>query len=95
MTTVQTVTGPVDGADLGRTLQKTEQSLRESEERFSGAFEHAPIGVALVSPEGRWLKVNLRQDRRFSIAVNGREQVLGAQANPREQHARKQSDNIV
>ena len=35
-----------------------ENTLRESEERFSGAFEHAPIGVALVSPDGRWLKVN-------------------------------------
>ena len=39
-------------------LKRTEESLRESEERFSGAFEHAPIGVALVSPDGRWLKVN-------------------------------------
>jgi PAS domain S-box-containing protein len=38
--------------------QRAEESLRESEERFSGAFEHAPIGVALVSPSGRWLKVN-------------------------------------
>jgi len=35
-----------------------EQEMRESEERFSSAFEHAPIGVALVSPAGRWLKVN-------------------------------------
>jgi two-component system cell cycle sensor histidine kinase/response regulator CckA len=38
--------------------KKADEALRESEERFSGAFEHAPIGVALVSPEGRWLKVN-------------------------------------
>ncbi len=38
--------------------KRAEQFLRESEERFSGAFLHAPIGVALVSPEGRWLKVN-------------------------------------
>ncbi len=35
-----------------------EEAIREGEDRFEGAFEHAPIGVALVSPEGRWLKVN-------------------------------------
>ncbi len=38
--------------------KQAEESLRESEERFAGAFEHAPIGVALASPTGRWLKVN-------------------------------------
>ena len=38
--------------------KRAEESLRESEERFSGAFEHAPIGVALVSPDGHWLRVN-------------------------------------
>jgi PAS domain S-box-containing protein len=38
--------------------KRTENALRESEERFSGAFEHAPIGVGLASPEGRWIKVN-------------------------------------
>jgi two-component system sensor histidine kinase/response regulator len=39
-------------------VRQAGEALRESEERFSGAFEHASIGVALVSPEGRWLKVN-------------------------------------
>ncbi|HXG95051.1 MAG TPA: EAL domain-containing protein [Blastocatellia bacterium] len=32
--------------------------LQESEERFRSAFDHAPIGIAIVSPEGRWLSVN-------------------------------------
>ncbi len=38
--------------------RRTEAALRESEERFRGAFDDAPIGIALVSPAGRWLKVN-------------------------------------
>lgn len=38
--------------------QRTERALRESEERFRRAFEDAPIGMALVHLEGRWLKVN-------------------------------------
>jgi PAS domain S-box-containing protein len=32
--------------------------LAESEERFRGAFEFAAIGMALVAPDGRWLRVN-------------------------------------
>lgn len=38
--------------------QRTEETLRESEERFRSAFDHAAIGMALVAIDGRWLKVN-------------------------------------
>jgi PAS domain S-box-containing protein len=47
------------GVNLDVTERKErEEALRLSEERFSNAFEHATTGIALVSPEGRWLKVN-------------------------------------
>jgi PAS domain S-box-containing protein len=36
----------------------TDSRLVESEERFRGAFEFAAIGMALVAPDGRWLRVN-------------------------------------
>ncbi|RDI99173.1 EAL domain-containing protein [Dyella solisilvae] len=35
-----------------------ETQLRESEQRFYGAFQHAPIGMALVSTGGLMLRVN-------------------------------------
>lgn len=39
-------------------LSKQSEALRESEERFRSAFHHAPIGIALLSASGKWLKVN-------------------------------------
>jgi two-component system, NtrC family, sensor kinase len=35
-----------------------EEALRQGEERFRGAFEAAAIGIALVTPDGRWVRVN-------------------------------------
>ena len=35
-----------------------EESLRQTKDCFRNAFDHTPIGMALVSPEGRWLQVN-------------------------------------
>lgn len=35
-----------------------ERALRDSEERFRATFEQAAVGVAHVSPAGRWLRVN-------------------------------------
>lgn len=34
------------------------EALRAAEERFRLAFEHAPIGIALVAPDGRFERVN-------------------------------------
>ncbi len=38
--------------------KKVEESLRESNERFLSSFKYASIGMALVSTEGKWIKVN-------------------------------------
>lgn len=34
------------------------KALRETEEHFRNAFDYAAIGMALVSPQGAWLRVN-------------------------------------
>lgn len=44
--------------EYAETLERQAIALRESEERFRSAFNFAPIGIAIVSPEGKWLKVN-------------------------------------
>ncbi len=38
--------------------RKAEQGLHEVQARFETAFANAPIGMALVDMEGRWLQVN-------------------------------------
>jgi PAS domain S-box-containing protein len=38
--------------------RRAEEALRQSEERFRATFEQAAVGVAHVSLEGRWLRVN-------------------------------------
>jgi PAS domain S-box-containing protein len=39
-------------------IKRAEQALRDSEERFRLTIDEAPIGMALVGPDGRALRVN-------------------------------------
>ena len=49
----------IGGVAIDITVRKNaEASLKASEERFRSAFEFAPIGMALVAPDGKWLRVN-------------------------------------
>ncbi len=45
-------------ASVRRERKRTEEALRESEERFRTAFDAAPMGMALVSPTGEVLRAN-------------------------------------
>lgn len=53
--------------------RQAEESLRESEERFRSAFEQAAVGMAHVSLDGRYLRVN---DRLCAILGYQREELL-------------------
>ncbi len=38
---------------------QAEQGRRDNDEQFYGTFEQSGIGMAVMSPDGRWLRVNL------------------------------------
>ncbi len=50
-----------------------EEALRDSEERLRAMYEQASVGVALISPKGRWLTVN---ERLCEIVGYSREELL-------------------
>jgi diguanylate cyclase (GGDEF)-like protein/PAS domain S-box-containing protein len=41
-----------------RRLSEREEKLRQAEERFRSSFDDAPIGMAIVGLDGRWVRVN-------------------------------------
>ena len=54
--------------------ERAEAELREGEERFKATFEQAAVGVAHVSPDGGWIRVN---DRLCEIVGHPRKELLG------------------
>jgi two-component system, cell cycle sensor histidine kinase and response regulator CckA len=38
--------------------QTSQEALRESEERFRGAFQYSPVGMGIVALDGRFVRVN-------------------------------------
>lgn len=58
-------------------LEAANDELRLGEASFRGAFDHAPMGMTLNSPSGRWLKAN----RAFCKMVGySEEELLGRKA---------------
>lgn len=50
--------------------REAEAALKESEERFRATFERAPIGMAEISPEGAFERVNPRLCEMFGYSVD-------------------------
>ncbi|HEX8744480.1 MAG TPA: diguanylate cyclase [Thermoleophilaceae bacterium] len=51
----------VAGVAVARNLterKRAEAALARAEARFRSAFDHAPIGMGISAPDGRWLQVN-------------------------------------
>ena len=44
--------------DLEKKINNSSNKLSESEQRFRESFQNSSAGMALVSPEGKWLQVN-------------------------------------
>jgi diguanylate cyclase (GGDEF)-like protein/PAS domain S-box-containing protein len=62
ITAIRAADGKITGyLGIGRDITAERQAareLRDAEERFRNAFDKAPIGKALVSPDGRFTRVN-------------------------------------
>lgn len=50
--------GHIDAQEVLQRSAALEQALRESEELYRSTFDLAAVGIAHVSPNGQWLRVN-------------------------------------
>ena len=63
--------GQLNGAALDITRQvESEHALRESEARFRSVFDTAPVGIAVLDPEGRPVMANAALERFLGYSAN-------------------------
>lgn len=62
----------IQGQDISERISSA-QAIRQSEERFHLTFAEAPIGIALVAIDGRWIEVN---DALCAIVGYSRDELL-------------------
>jgi PAS domain S-box-containing protein len=55
---ISELAGPVDVQEILQRSSALESALLESEQMYRTTFELAGVGIAHVSPKGRWLRVN-------------------------------------
>lgn len=69
--------------------KRTQEALQASERRFFNAFSYAPIGMALVSLEGRWLQVNASTCALLGRSEEDLQQLKVADLTEPEDHAKE------
>jgi PAS domain S-box-containing protein len=87
MSQIRDVHGQIVGAsasarDIGQT-RRAEREREQANQHFRAAFDEAPIGMALIDPDGNWLEVNLAfleatGHNRSALAASNFETVLDA-----------------
>ena len=55
---ISEIAAPIDVQEIVRRSAALEEALLESEDLYRTTFELAALGVAHLSPDGRWLRVN-------------------------------------
>jgi PAS domain S-box-containing protein len=73
ITEITNRSGHVDATEILQRSAALEKALRESEELYRSTFNLAAVGIAHVSPDGRWLRVN---DKLCKIVGYSEEELL-------------------